>query len=251
MGGGPSSLRPMDSDPTMRDLDGREARANSRLFPPRSSDRYHHLTQLKKAFEISIKEWVTGRGYRTLVDLGCGDTPYRPLFEAHVGEYIGVDIPENPGADMSFDHKGRVELASGSVGVVLSTQVLEHVRDTKTYLAEAHRLLSADGVLILSTHGYWMYHPDPHDYWRWTQEGLRELIQQMGFEVVSWRGVMGLMATSLQLLQDGLGPRLPRRLYLPFVRAMQWLMKVADRFDSDESRDRDACVFVLVAKVAG
>jgi hypothetical protein len=37
--------------------------------------------------------------------------------------------------------------------------------------------------LLLSTHGVWAIHPDPHDYWRWTEEGLCNLVESQGFDV--------------------------------------------------------------------
>jgi SAM-dependent methyltransferase len=93
--------------------------------------------------------------------------PYRALFEPYVAKYIGVDLPSNIEADLTVAPHWEMLLPGDGADVVLSTQVLEHVETPLAYLNDCYRMLKHGGLLILSTHGYWMYHPDPHDYWRW------------------------------------------------------------------------------------
>ncbi len=115
-----------------------------------------------------------------LLDLGCGAKPYEPLF---ANPYTGIDVQAVHGRPDCCAIAERLPISDGSFAVVLSTQQLEHVEDPALVLSEAHRVLQRDGVLLLSTHGVWPYHPDPHDYWRWTEEGLDRLITDAGFEV--------------------------------------------------------------------
>jgi len=75
--------------------------------------------------------------------------------------YQGADIGS---ADIIIQESGRVDTADASADLVLSFQVLEHVRDVGQYLGEALRILRDDGWLILSTHGTWLYHPHPEDH---------------------------------------------------------------------------------------
>ena len=131
---------------------------------------------------------------------------------------------------------------------MLSTQVLEHVRDPQVYLAECMRVLRPGGRLLLSTHGIMVYHPDPVDYWRWTGEGLKRAVEQAGFKVVRFEGIMGLGATGVQLVQDSLYWRLPRRMQPVFAFVMQRLARLLDRHESDESRRLNSLVFALVAE---
>jgi SAM-dependent methyltransferase len=219
-----------------------------RLSPPALHSRWHHLRALRRALEL---EAASLQGNRVLLDLGCGDMPYRPVFAPHVARYIGADLPRNRLADVHVEDTGRVPLADQSVDVVLSSQVLEHVPSPQGYLAEACRLLKPAGTLILSTHGYWMYHPDPTDFWRWTRDGLVRQIETAGFTVQSVNGVMNLAAVGLQLFQDGLSGALPRFVRLPFVYLMNRAMAIVDRMGSDASRNRDACVFIVRALKSG
>jgi len=219
-----------------------------RLKPSRFSERYYVLTALRNHLERIIETHLPARAGAVVVDFGCGDMPYRPLFVRHRARYVGVDLPENTSADLHASLDDILPLADESVDVVLSTQVLEHVPDPHAYLKEALRILRPGGLVILSTHGYWMYHPHPSDFWRWTGPGLRKIIADAGFQLVECRGIMGLAATGVHLLQDGVlirFPRLMRPLIAPFS---QGLIALADKISSDTDRENDASVFVVVAR---
>lgn len=221
---------------------------NDRLSPPAFHSRWYHLRALRYALmEESSESMAQNGAKKTLVDLGCGSMPYRELFEPLVKKYIGVDLPANRGADLHFDEYGKVPLDDASVDIVLSSQVLEHVPSPSAYLSEAHRLLERGGLLFLSTHGYWMYHPDPTDYWRWTRDGLRMEIERAGFRIEHIRGVMNLASSGLQLFQDGISGYLPVILRPPFFWLINRAMAVVDKMGGDEARNRDACVFVIRA----
>ena len=221
---------------------------NQRLHPAAFHKRWYHLTALRNVLIEEFREAMAKRNPRpTLVDLGCGSMPYREIFAPRVDRYIGVDLAANPGADLHFDQNGQAPLADASVDIVLSSQVLEHVPSPQEYLREAHRLLEPGGLLILSTHGYWMYHPDPTDFWRWTRDGLRKEIEQAGFRIEQIRGVMNLAASGLQLFQDGVSAHIPRPLRPLFIWLNNRVMAVVDKLGSAESRNRDACVFVIRA----
>lgn len=212
------------------------------------SSRFHVLHALRRALVTALKRHLASEKVDVTVDLGCGSMPYRSLFADRTARYIGVDMPDNSDADVHFTADGTTPLLSGSADLVLSTQVLEHVPDPESYLKEAWRLLRLDGLLFLTTHGIWRYHPHPEDLWRWTAEGLRRRIERAGFTVLDVTGVVGLGATGIQLFQDWLEPRLPRVVRPVVVAALQTAMELVDRWTSDNERLRDACVFLVVAR---
>ena len=182
-----------------------------------------------------------------LLDFGCGNMPYRPLFERKLQAYRGFDLHGNEMADGTISEDGRLQRQDESVDIVLSSQVLEHVASPDTYLTEAFRVLRPGGQLILSTHGVWKYHPDPTDFWRWTCDGLKKLISAYGFEITYFEGLMGPEATAIQLWQDMKLLRVPDILKTSFTWTMQRLMERADRRCQSVDRDRDACVYIVVA----
>jgi SAM-dependent methyltransferase len=219
-----------------------------RLYPPISSARYYYLNQLRKAISSVCDQFLKNSKNLKLIDYGCGNMPYKPLLEPFVNKYIGVDLPENHLAEVHINAKGKIEMEDQSIDLVLSTQVLEHVEDPLFYLSESFRVLKPGGKLILSTHGYWMYHPDPTDYWRWTSTGLKKIVEERGFELKYFRGIIGRSAMGLQLFQDGLLFKLPKFLRPVLSIWMQPWIVLFDKIHSQEQRDKDACTFILVAE---
>ena len=219
-----------------------------RLYPAPSSRLYWHLTALRQSIERVIAEHIVPLEWDTLVDFGCGNMPYRALFEAHLAKYVGCDLEGNEMAEAVMSTPGQIPMDDQTADIVLSSQVLEHVSDPAGYLAEAFRVLRPGGLLLLSTHGSWRYHPDPCDFWRWTCDGLRRIVQNAAFEIDDFQGVMGPEATALQLWQDAVADRVPHRLRSLFYRYVQWRIRKADMRCSDIHRNRDACVYVVVAR---
>lgn len=223
-----------------------------RLYPSifgRMAARYYYLGELRKKIEFVVKHFLAANPEKlVLADFGCGNKPYEPVVAPYVAKYIGIDLPENQAADIHISPSGKIELNESSLDVVLSTQVLEHVENPIHYLQEANRVLKTDGQLILSTHGYWMFHPDPTDFWRWTSTGLKKIVTEAGFEVVYFSGIIGRSAMGLQLFQDGLLFKLPKFLRPVLAVVMQPLIILFDKTTSQATRDKDACTFVLVAK---
>jgi SAM-dependent methyltransferase len=198
-----------------------------------------------------IARFTCGRPAATLLDFGCGNMPYRSLFELRVARYVGCDLPGNELADCHIESIARLPHETSTVSIVLSTQTLEHVEDPAAYLKEAQRVLEPGGHLILTTHGLWRYHPDPVDLWRWTSAGLQKQLRDAGFEIVYFEGLLGPGATALQLWQDAARPGIPHRLKPMFTRLCQHAIEWADRRCPAEDRRRDACVYTIVGEKRG
>jgi SAM-dependent methyltransferase len=122
----------------------------------------------------------------TLVDVGCGAQPYRPLLGPDV-EYIGIDIAEVeerfgyaiPGTRYFSGETWPV--ADAGADTVLATETLEHVVDPSRFMREAHRCLRPGGKLILTVPFSARWHFVPHDYWRFTPSSLALLLVENGF----------------------------------------------------------------------
>ena len=222
--------------------------SNYRINPPISSSRYFHLIRLRNKTLSYLKDYIDPKKKNILLDFGCGDMPYKELISPMVNFYLGVDLKINPIADHHIDFNSKTTLPDEHADIILSNQVLEHVDSPESYLQEAHRLLKKDGFILLSTHGYWFYHPTPFDYWRWTSAGLRKTIEKEGFEIVRFEGIMGLTASGLQLTQDGLMHKMPGFLRPVFSFIMQRLIFLFDKVHSQEQRNKDASLYILIAR---
>ncbi|MBV8244655.1 MAG: methyltransferase domain-containing protein, partial [Candidatus Eremiobacteraeota bacterium] len=121
----------------------------------------------------------------TLLDVGCGEKPFRDRVRGPE-RWIGLDVEGNPSADVTGS-ADRIPMEDASVDTVLNTQVLEHVPDPLAALVEFYRVLVPGGYLVLSAPQYYEMHEVPHDYYRFTEYGLRYLLSRAGFTVVELR----------------------------------------------------------------
>lgn len=123
-----------------------------------------------------------------LLDVGCGAQPYRPWVERVGLEYTGTDWPQSiheaqAGDTVTADLSQRPwPFASGEFDAVLCTEVLEHQPDPAAFLAECARVCRPGGTMMLTTPLLWPEHEAPHDFYRYTQYGLRHLLEQAGFD---------------------------------------------------------------------
>jgi SAM-dependent methyltransferase len=184
---------------------------SERLHPGIGDRNYLHLAPIAQILGEAIRTTLRGDRLRVL-DLGCGAKPYAPLLMSRCASYVGVDIQLPSSADVLAAGE-RLPFRSGSFDVVLCTQVLEHDPEPQQTVAEAHRVLSSGGTLLLSTHGVWFKHGEA-DYWRWTDAGLRRLMRSFpDVEVYSCGGQYSALFQILNLYADPL-PFGRRFLYL-------------------------------------
>jgi len=233
-----------------------ETTRRERLNPSFSHSRYVHLRLIRKNIEYWVKEYIINKKINKLADMGCGEIPYESLFQPHVKNYIGVDLPGNPNASVIVNPEtNKCELDENSCDIVLSIQVLSNTSAPYDYLKECYRILKPGGKMLLSTHGHWQYKPDPVDYGRWTSMGLKLALRRSGFYTLELKGMMGLLSTSLQLLQDAILLSIPLKNIWgkPFCFIMQRFIALSEWYITKSKtltlhKNKDACVFFIVAK---
>jgi SAM-dependent methyltransferase len=99
----------------------------------------------------------------------------RPVIEAlEPASYTGTDIAWGPGVDELCDVTGLIErYGEGTFDLVVSTELVEHVRDWRAAFANLKGVVRPGGIILVTTrsrgfkvHGY------PWDYWRYEPEDM-------------------------------------------------------------------------------
>ncbi len=118
-----------------------------------------------------------------VLDLGCGNQPYQAWFAQHNIQVIGFDPDLVDSQPQVVGLGQRLPFADETFAGVFSAQTLEHVAEPWTMMAEISRVLKPQGYLVLSAPQAWRVHEAPHDYYRYTQYGLRYLAEKYGLIV--------------------------------------------------------------------
>ena len=138
------------------------------------------LSGLTDALVPRLEAHARGR----FLDAGCGTQPFRSVVEPHVSEYLAYDIEERV---ETVDYLGTVEdmsaVPDGSIDSLLCSEVLEHVAHPDLAVREFARILRPGATLIMSVPFLARLHEEPHDYYRYTRHGVREILDDAGFDL--------------------------------------------------------------------
>src|SRR5262245_38440264 len=106
----------------------------------RSPD-YLHRRYLVEGIAEACEKYAKGR----LIDIGCGNKPYRALM-GQVTDYVGCDVVQSSKQCVDILCEATdIPLPSESFDTAFSSQTLEHVADHKALLRESFRLLRSGG----------------------------------------------------------------------------------------------------------
>jgi SAM-dependent methyltransferase len=100
--------------------------------------------------------------------------------------YIGVDIEAGPGVDVICDAEHLLAVfGPESFDVVISTELLEHVRDWRRVVGTMKRLLKSEGTLLITTRSNgFPYHGYPYDFWRYELSDMRVIFTDFTIEAL-------------------------------------------------------------------
>jgi SAM-dependent methyltransferase len=151
-----------------------------------------HARQVS-AYDLAREEMGRADAPNLVLDLGCGDAASARVFRAVRPDvrWIGLDVVESDLARavtseevVLYDGK-HIPLATGSIPLIYSRQVLEHVRYPEQVLAEVARVLTPAGIFIGSTSHLEPYHA--YSLWNYTPYGFKVLVEAAGLELVEIR----------------------------------------------------------------
>jgi SAM-dependent methyltransferase len=226
----------------------------SRLSPHIWDHQWHHLVNLRRCLEEVLDQHGLPAAGERVVDFGCGDCPYEPIFRRRGCEYITCDFDGD--VEVIIEPGQPLALPDDYADGVVSFQVLEHVWDLDQYLGECFRILKPGGWLLLSTHGTWLYHPHPTDFRRWTRDGLIGELRDRAFRVDTVKSAVGPLAWTTQFRLLGYQhvlqklPLIGRLLVPPLACLMNCRMVLEDAFTPASIVDSNASVYVTLSRKA-
>ncbi|MCK5707878.1 MAG: class I SAM-dependent methyltransferase [Candidatus Aureabacteria bacterium] len=155
----------------------------------RQSTQIYSLT--RKLFPL-FNKYISG----TVVDAGAGKKAYKEVVESITNDYIAIDIKktsETRMPDILCDMQD-ISIKSETIDTVLCVQALQHAYEPFRVIKEFYRILKPGGILILSAPHLVYMHDIPHDFYRFTDYGLKYLAEKAGFTVLETYRVGGLLS---------------------------------------------------------
>jgi SAM-dependent methyltransferase len=158
-----------------------------------------------------------------MLDCGCGAIPWYEVYRDRVAETVCIDWEQSPHRnehiDRFVDLNEPLPFPDERFDTVLLTDVLAHVARPSVLVSELGRVLRPAGTLLVATPFLYWLNEQPHDYYRYTEFGLRHLCRDAGLDVVELDAYGGYPDVLLDLLNKKLvrGER-SARAYLALTR---------------------------------
>lgn len=193
-----------------------------------------HPQYFLKSFEKQAVAELEKRAKGIFVDIGCGRQIYKKQIVGHVKKYIGVDHPQ---ASKKYKDKEMPDVFADAEALPFKNHyadsasmisVLEHIPHPDKALKEAYRILKKNGVFVLITVQAYPLHDAPYDFFRYTKYGLKTLMEDQGFKIVSSRPLGSFpiyvgQLTNVYLLHQAKKAKILGILILPFILAFALL----------------------------
>ena len=152
---------------------------------------------------------------RFTIDVGSGrELRYKDVFKS--SKIFGLDLyaPSHIRADAL-----ALPFPSHCIDTVICTEVLEHLENANKALLEIRRILTDGGYLIITVPFLLGIH-DTVDYHRWTESGLKHMLMDAGFTLVSLRKRGGIFSAIGNLISH-----IPRQVFGELVQNRSWVIK--------------------------
>lgn len=127
--------------------------------------------------------------YGQVLDIGGGTNPSYFNF---LQKAVSLQIKTLDSKNMAIDfEKDKLPAADESVDCVLLFNILEHVYNHNFLAREVFRVIKKPGLVLGFAPFLVNYHPDPHDYFRYTGEALGKIFNRAGFTEIKIKEIGG------------------------------------------------------------
>jgi SAM-dependent methyltransferase len=212
---------------------------------------YFDLTPAGRTLIRTLDPLIEGSIRGRTLDAGAGRLTYHSRLARHAATVVSMDrfrIREGLTVQGDVDF---LPFAPESFDSIFCSQVLEHVPNPFQAMAEFSRVLAPGGGLVLSVPHLAYLHNEPHDYYRYTEYGLRQLAKEAGLEVteVRWSGgVLSFLGHFPSTLILNLTWEIPVLFPFCFHLNRLWTRLIAALESGDASPRRFALNMAVVAR---
>lgn len=146
---------------------------------------------LKKHIEQILSEHLMpAKTSDRVLDVGCGEQPFRQQLEQIGYQYTSVDVSQNSQETVDFifqiDQLLPNELTKlGSFDLIFCTEVMEHVANWDIAFLNLSKLLNSRGKLLITCPYFYQLHEEPYDFWRPTPYALQYFANKNDLVVLS------------------------------------------------------------------
>lgn len=133
---------------------------------------------------------------KIVLDLGAGPSQFRDI-TSRFKDSLAVDFLPYELVNVVADINKKLPFQDSSFDIILLSNVLEHIPDSKFLLEECFRTLRTNGFLVGTIPFLMKIHQKPYDFNRFTNHMLERLLKQTGFRRIEVKN----LATSLDVYQ--------------------------------------------------
>jgi ubiquinone/menaquinone biosynthesis C-methylase UbiE len=142
---------------------------------------YRHIAKTIPAYQGNV------------LDVGCGQSPYKFLLNTSATKYFGVDIVDAE----KFDYNNAnitpfngvdIPFEANMFDALICTEVLEHVQHYQKLIDEMHRVMKPGAAGIVTIPWSARYHYAPYDYFRYTPSSLKTMFEKFSEAKIIPRG---------------------------------------------------------------
>lgn len=151
---------------------------------------YFMVSLLRNQITDVLNQYATGdSGDRQVLDVGCGEQPFRDALNQLGYRYISADVEQNSKATVdiicSIDHPLPPALiAQAPFEFIFCTEVMEHVADWHMAFHNFAQLLASGGRLFITCPHFFKLHEEPYDFWRPTPYALQYFGEKYHLEIL-------------------------------------------------------------------
>jgi len=109
---------------------------------------------------------------------------YQQLTDGLSLEWHTLDMHDNPSLTYPNSSAYTFTIPDRTYDIVLSGQVIEHVRKPWKWMPELARVAKTDGLVMTINPVSWPYHEAPVDCWRIYPEGMKGLYEESSLTVI-------------------------------------------------------------------